>query len=78
MNDPWLITYGYIMKQRVDLAMEYLLHFEHNTVTPDHIYKNHEDYHDYVEMILNFVELEPFNHRLLIFAKNLEKLYVSY
>lgn len=79
IRDPWLVVFGYLGIKKIDLALEYLLNFDCKYSFD--IYKetidNIEYFGDNIEIIRNIFGINTFDYKLLIFAKNLEKLYLK-
>ena len=75
LRDPWLTISGYIFMKKIDLALEYILNYSKNYEISNEILNNVEDYTEYVVVIKNVFHICQFEYRILLFAKNLEKIY---
>jgi hypothetical protein len=77
IRDPWLVTYGYLGQGKIDLALEYLLSYnnEYHFDGDRKLIENLECNDDYIEIIRKIYAINVFDYKLLIFAKNLEKIY---
>jgi len=79
IRDPWLVIFGYIGIKRIDLALEYILNYDIKYSYQDNkeIIESIEYFGDNVEIIRNIFGINTFDYKLLIFAKNLEKIYLK-
>jgi hypothetical protein len=80
IRDPWLVTYGYIGQGKIDLALEYILEydqkyqFEQDKKLMESLESGGDDYLDIIRKIY---AINVFDYKLLLFAKNLEKIYLK-
>jgi hypothetical protein len=79
IRDPWLTVYGYLQQKKMDQALEYLLTYniEYNFEKDSTIRNNVIDHRDSIELIRDIFAINSFDYKLLIFSKNLEKLYLK-
>jgi hypothetical protein len=79
IRDPWLVVFGNIGIKRIDLALEYVLNYDckYSYQNNKEIMENIEYFGDNIEIIRNIFGINTFDYKLLIFAKNLEKIYLK-
>ena len=79
IRDPWLVTFGYMGQKKIDNALEYLLNYdlEYTFDKNKEIFDNIDEYKYNLETIRKVFAMTVFDYKILIFAKNLEKLYLT-
>jgi hypothetical protein len=75
LRDPWLTISGYIFMKKIDSALEYILNYSRNYQIDKELLNNVDEYNDYITVIKNVFHICQFEYRILIFGKNLEKIY---
>lgn len=79
IRDPWLVTYGYIGQNKIDLALEYILNYdiEYTFEKNRDIFENIEEYKSNLETVRKIFGMNVFDYKMLLFAKSLEKIYLT-
>lgn len=79
IRDPWLVIYGYLGQKKIDLALEYVLNYdiEFTFEKNKEIFDNIEDYKSNLEIVRKIFGINVFDYKILLFAKSLEKLYLT-
>ena len=78
IRDPYLVTYGYLGQEKIDLSLEYILNYD-NEYFFNNIKKisdNIDDYKSHLDIIQSIFGLNVFDYKILLFAKSLEKVYL--
>ena len=78
IRDPYLVTYGYLGQEKIDLALEYILNYDNEYFFNNikEISDNIEDYKSHLDIIQSIFGLNVFDYKILLFAKSLEKVYL--
>jgi hypothetical protein len=79
IRDPWLTVFGNLQQKKTDKALEYILNYniEYNFENDKAIKENVLDHIESIELIREIFAINSFDYKLLIFCKNLEKLYLK-
>jgi hypothetical protein len=79
IRDPWLTVYGYLQQKKLDSALVYILNYniEYNFEADKAIKENVQYHGDSIELIRDIFAINTFDYKLLIFCKNLEKIYLK-
>ena len=79
IRDPWLVLFGYVSLKKLDIALEYILNYDCKYFFQENkdIMENIEYFGNNIEIIKNIFGINTFDYKLLIFAKNLEKIYLK-
>ena len=76
-RDPYLVMFGYLGQGKYDLALEYILNYDNEYSFDDNkdIFQDIDDYVSNLNILRKSFALNVFDYRMVLFAKNLEKVY---
>lgn len=77
IRDPWLVIFGYLSQGKTETALDYVLTYDNKSSFENNkqILENIDEISQNLDCIRKIFGINSFDYKLLIFARNLEKLY---